>query len=220
MHTPLIIRKNLGFTLIEVLIIVSIIAILTIILKSSTSQQINKADDSEAKSDLYRLKIAFEEYYTDHSCYPPAEWFDSPADCGSNHLTPYLAQIPCDKNTSFPYVLETDDTTCNWFKLYATLSLPGNDEQAISQRSPSGSTKGNYGVSSTNTLVTVYYDPASEPPTPPASSNPTNLYYYCSSLGNCTSKPASLTCSPTYTNDPYCGNQNSPCENVISTCQQ
>ena len=94
--------KKSAFTLIEVLVVVAILALLTLAAIVSFGGSRDKADDSRVKSDLDRLKIAFEDYYSDHNCYPPLEWFDSTADCGSDHLQPYLNVMPCNRKTGSP----------------------------------------------------------------------------------------------------------------------
>jgi prepilin-type N-terminal cleavage/methylation domain-containing protein len=201
------IKTRPGYTLIEVLIVVAILSVLVIATLMSIKNQRDKAEDARAKADLARLKIAFEDYYNDHNCYPPSQWFDDTADCGANVLTPYLNSIPCDRNTGLPYVLETDATTCGWYKLYATFSYPDTDEQAIAMRSSTGSTKGNYGVSSSNVVVSVYYDAGSG-----------NNYYYCSGISNCTSyNPLIFSCLPSYTNNPNCDGGSNPCQ-VVGSC--
>jgi prepilin-type N-terminal cleavage/methylation domain-containing protein len=187
MHRVMIKTKT-GYTLIELLITVSIIAILIIGALFTLNRQRDRADDARVKAELDRLKIAFEEYHNDHGCYPPAEWFDSVDDCGSNQLSPYLGAIPCDRNTGLPYVLETDETSCTWYKLYARLDRPERDDQAVAQRSSTGSTKGNYGVSSANVTVSVYYEsPESSaaasstpsPSSPSPSPEPSPNSYWC-----------------------------------------
>ena len=201
--------KKSGFTLIEVLIVISILAILTMSILFSVSRQRARAEDTRIKAYLNRLKIAFEDYYGDHNCYPPTDWFDGSEDCGSNSFSPYLTPIQCNRKTGLPYTYETDSDTCHqWFKLYATFSLPEADEQAIAQRSATGSDKGNYGVSSTNVVVSVLYQESSSPtPTPIASIIPGATYYYCIANNNCTDRPDNLSCNTdaAWVNDPNCG---------------
>ena len=214
-----------GFTLIEVLVVVALLAIFALLTLSSFTQQRLRAEDTKAKTDLAMLKIAFENYYNDHSCYPPPTWFDSADDCGSAQFAPYLNTLPCDPKTGMPYPLETDVTGCNWFKLYAHFSFPDADAQAMAQRSPTGSTKGNYGISSSNVGVSVFYEPlASTIPLPSStpSSTPTpslsHNYYWCSELHNCTSfDPTIETCSPTYVDNPDCDGGVFKCSS-IGTC--
>ena len=193
-----------GFTLIEVLIVVAILAILTIAVIMSLTGNRDKAADAKMKSDLDRLKIAFEDYYNDHNCYPPAAWFASSSDCNSGNLRPYLNAIPCDPKTGLPYKLETDVSGCGWYKLYGkTTSTP--DSYCT------GGVCYGYIVSSSNIATT--FSPTPSPsssiapsPTPSPSPSGSNLYYYCSSLNNCSSyNPTLFSCTPSYTNDPYCG---------------
>lgn len=211
-------RKH-GFTLIEILIVVAIIALLVVALTFSVSRQRNKANNTRIKSDLARLQIAFEDYYNDNNCYPSATLFDDPADCGSNALSPYLSNIPCDRQTRVPYTLEKDATGCVWYKLYGSLDNPAADPEALQLYSQTGSTTGNYGVSSSNTTVSVYFPLASttpsgsNTPTPTPSSAPNT--YYCQGLNNCSLIPGGLTCTPNYS-DPNCGINR--CTSVVSTC--
>ncbi|KKU46847.1 MAG: hypothetical protein UX62_C0005G0007 [Microgenomates group bacterium GW2011_GWA2_46_7] len=200
-------RKQ-GFTLIEILIVVSIIAILMLTLSFSITRQRDKADNARIKSDLSRLKIAFEDYYNDHNCYPPADWFDDSSDCGTPHLTPYLNQIPCDPHTGRPYPLEKDGACGTWFKLYGKLTNPTADPQAVAQFSESGSTLGNYGVSSSNTVVSVVFATPTPTPTPAPSGTTQNTYSYCYNAANkdCNSfDPTVQNCTPYFINDDYCG---------------
>lgn len=213
-----------GFTLIEVLIVAAIIGLLVLVATLSMRNQRLKAEDARAKSDLERLKIAFEDYYNDFNCYPPAEWFDEEADCGQDYLAPYLNTLPCDRQTGLPYALERGGAGgCAWYKLYATLSYADS-----TTCTPTGSLLGNYGVASSNTTVTpacsLFASPSPTPsapgaspgssptPTPSAPASPPPSYppgttlYYCQDIGNCTSyEPATQTCTPTYLNDPNCG---------------
>lgn len=188
-------KKYQGFTLIEVLIVVTIVALLSVTALVTLSKQRTKAEDAGMKTDLARLKIAFEDYYNDHNCYPPT---------AGEELKPYLDKIPFNKKTGSPYILEKDTTGCGWFKIYTTLSNQ-NDPQAVGLRTtdPSlGSTLGNYGVSSANTVVSIFYNPGGS--TIPTPSN----HYYCSGTagtGGCTSFDTTrFTCSPSYS-DPNCG---------------
>lgn len=62
-------RKN-GFTLVELLITVSIIAILSAIALVSYSSFIKNARDTKRKSDLKVIQSALEEYHADQKYYP------------------------------------------------------------------------------------------------------------------------------------------------------
>lgn len=203
-----------AFTLIEVLIVVSIIGLLAVALTLSLTHQRQKASNARVKTDLARLKIAFEDYYGDHNCYPPAEWFDTADDCGSNALSPYLAAIPCNRMTAMPYKLEKDSACGTWFKLYGELVDPSTDPQAMAQYSGTGSNLGSYGVSSSNTTVTVNFPTPT--PAPSSGGTPANTYY-CQAINNCSSIPANQTCTPTYS-DANCGGTPGDKCSSVSTC--
>ena len=220
-----------GFSLTELLVVVAILAILSVFLFNAIGNKRGLADDAKAKGDLDRLKISFEEYYNDHNCYPPAAWFDEADDCNSGNLKPYLNNIPCDKRTGLPYVLETDDTTCKTFKFYTFLKFPEADERVVALcDNVSGSTLGNYGVSSTNTNVTIMCQSGSPTPTPSTSVTPTPTpsisptptpsaapegSYYCSSINVCTGyNNAVWTCDPDY----FTSNCDGACATTTGSC--
>lgn len=144
-----------GFTLIEILIVVSILGLLMLALLLSMSSQRDKAEDARAKEQLERLRIAFEDYYNDHNCYPPPEYFDSADDCNSDQLSPYLPAIPCNPNSGLPYVLEYVGTQCQGFRLYTTLRNDSDPSSTNLCVGSGGSMLGNYGVSSSNTTVQI-----------------------------------------------------------------
>lgn len=218
-----------GFTLIEVLVVVAIVAILVIIAIGALRGNRSKADDASVKAELVRLKTAFEDYYGDHNCYPPAEFFDEPSDCGSNNLTPYLNNLPCNPQTNEPYVVETDATGCSWFKIYADLKSSSTDPQALALCDDTGSTLGNYGISSDNVTLRVLCPEnlASSPqPSSGNNTNPTPLpvgynYYYCSGIGNCTSFDSNTyVCTPYFVDNPDCDGIGPNKCSTVGSCQQ
>lgn len=89
-----------GFTLVEILVVVSLIGVLTIFAAVNVAQQPLKARDAVRKDDLQRIKNALEGYYSDAGSYPPANVLSS---CGSTALSPYLKSVPCDPKTKLPY---------------------------------------------------------------------------------------------------------------------
>jgi len=65
-------KKNLGFTLVELLVVMAILAILaTVGFGQYTNSQI-KARDAQRKSDLSNIARALEMYYNDNQSYPTA----------------------------------------------------------------------------------------------------------------------------------------------------
>lgn len=63
-------RQNIGFTLIEILIVVAIIAILAAIALPAYSNYINRAKIKTAQSDLTALSLNFENFYQRRLTYP------------------------------------------------------------------------------------------------------------------------------------------------------
>lgn len=113
-------NKQLGFTIIELLITVAVLAVLMTMLLMAFRGQINKAKDMERKADLERLRIAFNDYYNDDQCYPVDTILDN---CGGQELVPYLGEIPCDPVYKLPYCYIADGSSCSQsFKLLAPLT--------------------------------------------------------------------------------------------------
>jgi len=138
-----------GFTLIEVLVAVAIIAILIMLVIGTFIRQIAKGNDARRKADLDRIKVAVEEYEKDHNCYPLV------IACGGderNLLHPYLNNVPCDPVTrdTYGYDDEADEGggTCpRWFRIYA--ALQNSDDTSIIPKIGPGAAY-NYYVSSPN----------------------------------------------------------------------
>lgn len=119
-----IMRKSDGFTLMELLVATAILIVLGIALLISIDPlaQIFKGYDARRKSDLNKIKVAFEAYYSDHDCYPDESVL---AQCNSGALLPYLNSIPCDPNTKLPYTVSIlpEDSVCpQKFAVYADLN--------------------------------------------------------------------------------------------------
>lgn len=76
--------KNLGFTLVELLIVIALIAILSVAVLATINpiEQSNKAKDSTMQNDAAEVMNAYERYYAGHSSYPWVEVFS-----GTGHLT-------------------------------------------------------------------------------------------------------------------------------------
>ncbi|NCN82959.1 MAG: prepilin-type N-terminal cleavage/methylation domain-containing protein [Candidatus Pacebacteria bacterium] len=105
-----------GFSLIEVLIIVAILGLLLIAGYFFMAPQISRGRDSKRLSDLSKLKVVFEDYYNDHSCYPPTDTLELYCGGGgSTILDDYIGSVPCDPLTKGPYlysVLGGDAPAC------------------------------------------------------------------------------------------------------------
>ena len=114
-------RKNFkaGFTLIEVMIVVSVVGFLGFLVINFTATQIFKGNDAKRKADLNRIQIALEEFEKDKNCYP-----QSVSCTVSGSLVPYLSKIPCDQTTNLSYdyrPLGVNPSCPSYYTLSATL---------------------------------------------------------------------------------------------------
>ncbi|HEX9817275.1 MAG TPA: type II secretion system protein [Patescibacteria group bacterium] len=158
-------RTNLGFTMIELLIVIVILAILTTIgLRSFSSSQI-KSRDSRRKTDLQNITRALEVYYNDKGEYPISTgnagiagqaWGDPFVDPDNPTETLYMNVLPADPS-DFNYYYTSPNGS--YFQLYAYLenendqALTKDADDAVMVYSGTDCVIGtcNYGIASTNT---------------------------------------------------------------------
>lgn len=158
-----------GFTMIELLIVIVILAILTTIgLGSFASSQI-KSRDSRRKVDLQNVSRALEVYYNDKGKYPISTgnigiigqaWGDPFVDPYNPTETLYMNVLPTDPS-EFAYYYESADGS--FYQLYAYLenendqSLIKDDDGVVMVYAGTDCTIGtcNYGIASTNANLTT-----------------------------------------------------------------
>lgn len=92
-------RPQSGFTLLEVLVVVSIIGILASIVAVNLGGARVLARDARRKEDMAQLRTALELYYNDHKAYPVIEFAQSnPQNLGWTELQaallPYVSALP------------------------------------------------------------------------------------------------------------------------------
>jgi prepilin-type N-terminal cleavage/methylation domain-containing protein len=129
--------KNIlkGFTLVEVIIVVVIIASLVLLAIAFFRGQIFKGNDARRKGDINRIKIGLEEYEKDHNCYPLSQTVVCNPGTG---LTPYLDKIPCDPTTHASYYYEYENSSCpSWYRVYTKLEN-SSDTAIVSGIGPNG----------------------------------------------------------------------------------
>lgn len=117
-----------GFTLTELIIVISIIAFLALLSLVYLRTQTFKGTDAKRKTDIKKIQIAVEEYEKDHDCYPlPQTVVCEPG----NGLSPYISKIPCDPITNASYYYDYEDSLCpGWYRIYAKLDND-KDESVI-----------------------------------------------------------------------------------------
>lgn len=95
------VKQQKGLTLIEVLVVTSILALVTLAVFKVFNTDVNRAKDAKRKSDLREIKLSLEDYYNDHQTYPPENFL---LECGGSSLQPYLKSVPCDPVMGTPYL--------------------------------------------------------------------------------------------------------------------
>lgn len=114
--------------MIELLVAVAILAFMAVVFLFMMPTQLQKGRDAERKADLEKIKVAFEDYYNDNSCYPPEGSLET---CGDTNLAPYLSEIPCDPIRDVPYVyLPVEGDTCGGYRVLT--ALENETDKAIS----------------------------------------------------------------------------------------
>jgi prepilin-type N-terminal cleavage/methylation domain-containing protein len=114
-------KKN-GFTLVELLIVITIVVMMAVAIVGTLNPAAltDKAYDARRKKDLNRIRIAFEDYFTDKECYPSQAEIDALV-CDKSGFAPWMPSWPCDP-TGAKYTFMMDDSGCpHWYRVLANL---------------------------------------------------------------------------------------------------
>lgn len=108
-------KNSLGFTLVELLLVMAILGILAVVTAGAYGGTQKKVRDGRRIADLQQIRGALEFYRSDARQYP--DTVDFPAACGSaddkieytDHSSPpvtntYMKIVPCDPFSKKPYV--------------------------------------------------------------------------------------------------------------------
>lgn len=160
-------RNQKGFTLIEIIVVVGILAVLTItaLIAFNPSYQFQKARDAQRKSDLSQISKALENYNGDYGSYPSntasyqitgVPW-GTPWTVAGKNVT-YMTLVPKDPSSSRKYIYYVTSDGQSYY-LYASLERDSDPKICAGGQctAPSGSGlnmsnacggKCNYGVTS------------------------------------------------------------------------
>lgn len=146
-----------GISLVELIIVMTILLFLIAAGFWAIRSQMAKGNDAKRKDDLERIRVAFEDYYNDHGCYPDVALLRN---CGSDSLAPYLDKIPCDPATGEPYLgvagVLYQGGCATWYKVYTRLENendPAIAKLGIAKGTTINEQEVNYGVASPNVAV-------------------------------------------------------------------
>lgn len=129
-------EKQRGFTLIEMMIVVAIIAILVSILVPNLMRARSQAQTAACEGNLKEIATALELYETDHDTYPQS----GNVDASNTDLLPYVQQVPVDPaaGPGKPYTFAV--TTPDNGPASYTITCPGTHDPATLQAINNGDT--------------------------------------------------------------------------------
>jgi general secretion pathway protein G len=111
--------KNKGFTLLELIVAMAILAIITTALWGNFFSALYKGRDSRRKQDLESVTRALELYYHDNKAYPTAlPSLGTPFVHPTNGAVIYMEKLPLDPASSGLYCYNSDGKS---YKLFANL---------------------------------------------------------------------------------------------------
>jgi type II secretion system protein G len=140
-------KTSSGFTLIEVLVVISIIGILSAVVYANFTDARNEAKNRAWQTELKEIQLAIELYKAQNGMYPATENIgfngcDSDSEARSSNclinpvvkgLVPdFISELP-KANTPCDLVYRVDATDRSWYKLIAENCLVGTDSGSGTQ---------------------------------------------------------------------------------------
>jgi len=120
-------KKEGGFTLLELLIVIVIIGILALLIIPNITSAPKKARDTQRKTDMRAIQKGMEEYFTSNNVYP--------ATLGALELpatSPIIKKVPVDPKNSTPYVYTyTASAALDSYTLHGCLENAGDNGQFV-----------------------------------------------------------------------------------------
>jgi general secretion pathway protein G len=164
-------KNSFGFTLVELLVVISIISVLVSVVAVSFRSSQAKGRDAERKNDLKQIAGALELYYSDYGKYPDASngqivgCGGAPCSWGSGTFTDgktvYFKVMPKDPSVGYSFFYRIVDSPTNQkFQLFARLEN-NQDQSCLGGNCASppvsylcGSAVCNFAITSPNTTPT------------------------------------------------------------------
>lgn len=199
------IREEKGYTLIEMMLVLALLAILLAGSALGAVKQLKRGRDAKRKADLEELGLVLNDYYDARMEYP-----DELPECGSEWKlgeTVILEEVPCSPGEEGYRYIYDDQGSQDWFKLYTNLEY--EEDKVIDElncRQGCGpDCLYNYGIASSNVRI----DSCGEKE---------ELKYVCAPGGGCEvfEDPQASQCPRVYINNPSCENE---CEERENRCR-
>ncbi len=133
-----IIKREGGFTLLELLIVIVIIGILALLIIPNITSAPKKARDTQRKTDMGAMQKGLEEYFTSNNAYPAT------AAALSAGVTPIMKNVPTDPKNNGVYVYTyTPSAAFDSYTLHGCLENGGdNGKNVTTDAACTGVTKG------------------------------------------------------------------------------
>jgi type II secretion system protein G len=158
--------RQKGFTLIEILIVISILGIISTVALGNFRNSQLKGRDLRRKEDLRHLKAAVELYYNDYGRYPSADGGGRILGCPTSSSAPcewgvgtftdgktlYEQKVPADPSRTLTYFYKTSSDASR-YQIFARLENT-KDPMILTGLNVDCGVTCNYGVSSPNVQVT------------------------------------------------------------------
>ncbi|MBI3577580.1 prepilin-type N-terminal cleavage/methylation domain-containing protein [Candidatus Gottesmanbacteria bacterium] len=145
--SPVTCRLSHGFSLMELLVVISIIAVLVTISAVSYTTVNKRSRDTKRKSDIEQLRNALEMYRAENSSYPNVGSgnFSNATNLSINLVSTYISAIPADPKSTQVYRYQATGFTNGIYYGYC-LSAQLESEDPSDTCTPDSVNSHNYGV--------------------------------------------------------------------------
>jgi len=124
-----------GFTLIELILVMSLLSLLALLLIGNLNTSLKKGRDAQRKNDLNQIQKSLEIYYEDNQKYPPYLAFSDKfcsTDACSTTDTIYMVKLPKDPTGNYVYTYISEPTGAYYY-LYSYIENDLDQGAAVSK---------------------------------------------------------------------------------------